>query len=92
MNFAFDGSPEAVVAGSTEVSVEQMMSATSSMSSQDIPMLVNAGVPNLIPDVYQAPFGSKGMEFRFTITPASSKALSACLPVRPKLLTSTSTR
>ncbi|GIS34030.1 MAG: hypothetical protein Ct9H90mP5_04790 [Acidimicrobiaceae bacterium] len=50
-----------------------MMSATSSMSSQDIPMLVNAGVPNLIPDVYQAPFGSKGMEFRFTITPASSK-------------------
>ena len=51
---------EAVVAGSTEVSVEQMMSATSSMSSQDIPMLVNAGVPNLIPDVYQAPFGSKG--------------------------------
>ena len=52
MNFAFDGSPEAVVAGSTEVSVEQMISATSSMSSQDIPMLVNAGVPNLIPDVY----------------------------------------
>ena len=63
MNLAFDRSPEGVVAGPAEVSVEQMISATSSMSSQDIPMLVNAGVPNLIPDVYQAPFGSKGMDF-----------------------------
>ena len=76
MNFAFDGSPEAVVAGSTEVSVEQMMSATSSMSSQDIPMLVNAGVPNLIPDVYQAPFGSKEWNFDLLLLPLLQSAFS----------------
>ena len=73
MNLAFDRSPEGVVAGPAEVSVEQMISATSSMSSHDIPMLVNAGVPNLIPDVYQAPLGSKGIEFRLTITPLPPK-------------------
>ena len=36
-------------------------------------MLVNAGVPNLIPDVYQAPFGSKGMEFRLLLLPLPPK-------------------
>ena len=53
--------------------------------------MVSAGVPNRMPEVYQAPFGSAGTELRLVTTPASSSADSACRPVRPNDDTSSST-
>ena len=47
--------------------------------------MVSAGVPSRTPEVYQAPFGSRGMLLRFVTTPASSSADSAWRPVSPKL-------
>src|ERR1700753_620760 len=54
-----------------------MMSATSSSSAGPMPRVVRAGVPRRMPEVYQAPLGSRGTELRLVTTPASSRADSA---------------
>ena len=50
------------------------------------PLVVKADVPIRIPDVYQGPLVSLGIEFLLTVMKASRRAFSAPLPVRPKLL------
>ena len=47
--------------------------------------MVSAGVPSRMPEVYQAPFGSRGTLLRLVTTPASSSAASAFRPVSPNL-------
>ena len=44
-----------------------------------------------MPLVYQAPLGSTGIELRLVTTPESSSAASACRPVSPNEVTSSST-
>ena len=58
-----------------------MISETSSSSAGPNPSVVSAGVPILMPEVYHAPFGSRGTELRFVTTPASRSA-GLCLPAR----------
>ena len=60
-----------------------MSSATWSSSAAPMPRVVSAGVPIRMPDVYQAPFGSRGIELRLVTMPASSSADSAWRPVSP---------
>ena len=58
-----------------------------------MPSVVTAGVPMRTPLVYQAPFGSAGIELRLVTMPASSNTFSAWRPVRPNdVATSMSTR
>ena len=81
MYFALAVAAAGVVARSAVV----MMPAISSSSSGPNPSVVSAGVPSRIPEVYQAPLGSRGTLLRFVTTPASSRADSAWRPVSPKL-------
>ena len=63
------------------------------MQGVNTPREVSAGVPMRTPEVYQAPFGSRGIELRLVTTPESSRADSAWRPVRPnEVVTSSSTR
>ncbi len=89
---AFDGPPALVVPASVLLRTSTMSSATVSNSSWPKPRVVSAGVPRRMPEVYQAPLGSAGIELRLVTTPASSSADSAWRPVRPKPDTSSSTR
>ena len=49
------------------------------------PREVSAGVPIRTPEVYQAPFGSRGIALRLVTMPESSSADSACRPVSPNV-------
>src|ERR1022692_3247960 len=72
-------------AGTVARSAAVMTSAISSISLVPNPSVVSAGVPSRMPEVYQAPFGSRGTLLRLVTTPASSSAVSAWRPVSPKL-------
>src|SRR5690625_2719383 len=76
----------------TAVSTSAIRSATSLMSSSMKPRVVIAGVPRRIPLVTNGDSSSKGIVFLLHVIPTSSNASSACLPVRPKVFTSTSRR
>src|SRR6476469_1201213 len=87
---AFDG-PVDAAAASVLVSTSTISSATRSNSAAPKPRVVHAGVPNRMPLEYQAPLGSLGIELRLVTTPESSNADSACRPVSPNEVTSSST-
>jgi len=74
---ALDGAPALVLPGVVFVSTSTTSSATLSNSSEPKPRVVSAGVPNRMPEVYQAPLASWGTELRLVTTPASSRADSA---------------
>ena len=74
------------------VSTSTISSATRSKSAASKPREVSAGVPIRMPEVYQAPLASRGIELRLVTMPESSRANSACRPVSPNEVTSNSTR
>ena len=58
-------------------------SAISLNSCSPKPLVVQAGVPNLIPDVIIGLSVSKGIPFLLHVIPAFSSDFSASLPVKP---------
>ena len=73
---------------SDENIADAIIFATSVISSSLNPLVVTAGVPNLIPDVTNGLCGSFGTVFLFAVIPTRSKTFAMSLPVLPVLLKS----
>ena len=81
--FALDVPPAGRGGPRCASSTSTISSATRSNSAAPKPREVSAGVPIRTPEVYQAPFGSRGTALRLVTMPASSSADSAWRPVSP---------
>src|SRR5258706_50105 len=73
-----------------DVFVAAIQPPTSFISGSFIPRVVTAGVPRRIPLGLNGVFTSKGMVLRLVVTPASSSAVCASLPLTPSRNTSIS--
>ena len=62
--FALDAPPLGAAVGLVAANTSTINSATRSKSAPPKPREVSAGVPMRMPEVYHAPFGSRGIELR----------------------------